>query len=78
MDDAGFGLGELRIVVRGRYAEEGGKPAFKVTDSGQLFLLADGQPLQQLKAKAGEVTITAKVDLEAKGSLSRITVEKVE
>lgn len=76
MDDAGFGLGELRIVVRGRYAEEGGKPAFKVTDSGQLFLLADGQPLQQIKA--GEVTITAKVDLEAKGSLSRITVEKVE
>ena len=80
MDDAGFGLGELRIVARGRYVEEGGRPAFKVSDSGQVFLLASGELLQKLQGigRGKEVTITAKVDLQAGGPPWTLGLEQVE
>jgi hypothetical protein len=77
MDAAGFGIAELKLVARGTPAEEGGGPAFKVSGSEQLFLVAAGQ--EQLQGVAGkEVTVTAKVDLQAGGPPFTLAIEKVE
>lgn len=65
IDRSGFGVGEMQIVARGTYDEKDGKPALKVTGSGQLFLVTDGQLLEKLKAARGEVAVTGRVDLDA-------------
>lgn len=77
MDGAGFGIAELRLVARGTPVEEQDRQAFKVSRSGQTFVIAGGQ--EQLQGAAGrEVTVTAKIDLHAGGPPFKLAIEKVE
>ena len=77
MDGAGFGMEELRLVVQGTPTTDQGRPAFRVSNTGQLFLIAAGQ--EQLQGVAGkEVTVSAKVDLQAGGPPFKLAIEKVE
>lgn len=77
MDAAGFGMAALRLVARGTPTTEQGRLAFKVSNTGQLFVIATGQ--EQLQDASGkEVTVTAQVDLQAGGPPFQLAIETVE
>jgi hypothetical protein len=80
MDAAGFGADEITVIIKGSLTEEKGYPAFKVSGSNQIFLLAENEVLNQLKALGSgkEVTITAKVEMKGGGAPFTLILEKVE
>lgn len=86
MDAAGFGADEITLIAKGSLTEEKsgtsatGRPAFKVSGTNQIFLLAENEVLNQLKAlgTGKEATITAKVEMKGEGTPLTLILEKVE
>jgi hypothetical protein len=78
MDQAGFGIAEMRVVARGIYTDEGGKPALKVSGTGQLFRLQQSELAAKLKTLGKEATITGKVEFKANQAPYPLILETVE
>ncbi len=80
MDAAGFGVDEITLIARGSLTEEKGYPAFKVSGGNQIFLLAQNEVLNQLKAlgTGKEATITAKVEIKGERAPFTLILEKIE
>lgn len=59
---------ELHLTARGEVTEQDGKPAFKVTDTGELFLLETGGSALPTSPGDKVVTVTGRVQAPEKGS----------
>jgi hypothetical protein len=66
---------ELYLTARGKVTEQDGKPAFRVTDTGELFLLEDDGRSALPKPPGDQVvTLTGRVQAPEKGSKGPLTL----
>ena len=68
---------ELHLSARGEVTEQDGKPAFKVTDTGEFFLLDTGGSALPTPSGDKVVTVTGRVQSPEKGSKGPLTLKLV-
>ena len=65
---------ELHLTARGEVTEQDGKPAFKVTDTGELFLLDTGGSALPTPSSNKVITVTGRVQAPGKESKGPLTL----